>query len=184
MDVRCSLKCHTAPTIVYWYHLLIVVTYDFRKLSQIWVNVCVSNGVSVHSYVHSPQEKVSNHLTYIWYGNGMQFEWLCGFTHCLVAISPLTSPRILASNYPTSGLMFVYMFIHRHQRNVCSTTLHTYPMDVGCSLNGGVASDIAWWNNVPPFLQHLWFQPGLPNLDSGSVVVVVIVWVCNCLFIH
>ena len=39
--------------IAYWHHLFIGVIQDFRKLSQVWVNVCVGNGVSVQSIFSS-----------------------------------------------------------------------------------------------------------------------------------
>jgi hypothetical protein len=52
IDVGCSLKGSTASTIAYWDSFDIYIIYDFRELSQIWGNLCGSNGVSVLPYAH------------------------------------------------------------------------------------------------------------------------------------
>ena len=76
------------------------------------------------------------------------------------SIYPLTSPMISANSlksgstvcggngvnvhpyvYPPQKMVFNHLLIHHRRR--CSTTLHIYDMEMGCSsLNGYVASDI------------------------------------------
>jgi hypothetical protein len=40
------------------------------RMLEIWINSCDGDGddVSVYPYVHLPQEKVFNHLVYVWQG--------------------------------------------------------------------------------------------------------------------
>jgi hypothetical protein len=74
MDMGCSLKGSTASTIAYRDHFHTCIIYDLSKLSQIWGNLCVCNGMNVLPYAHPQLCKVIKHLIYVCHGYGMQFE--------------------------------------------------------------------------------------------------------------
>jgi len=65
IDVGCSLKGSTAPTIAYWDNFHTYIIYDFSKLSQIWGNLCGGNGMSVLPYENPQLYKVFKHLIYV-----------------------------------------------------------------------------------------------------------------------
>ena len=69
MDVGCSLKGSTAPTLN---HSIVApsniyIAHNFNRFSsQTWGYACVSNHVTVHPYAHPPQEKVLKHLKLVY----------------------------------------------------------------------------------------------------------------------